>query len=205
MTQAWHIVQEMLDALSLGLSRLAAFFGTQKHLHTDRFATTHEVKHLAHNTSYGLVLGLDRFGRLLTVAATKTRPHLGHLAIFGPTGSGKTTREEEQLRRWQGSAIVNDPKFQLSHSTAELRRKFGKVYFFSPSEGTGDSYDPLDGIESERKLYSLAKQKPRQHILDAYAELSRLTRGSMVPVHHAVIQCIVSRSRISYSQLFSHF
>jgi type IV secretion system protein VirD4 len=103
------------------------------------------------------LLGLDRFGRLLTVEATKERPHLGHLAIFGPTGSGKTTREEEQLRRWRGSAIVNDPKFQLSHSTAEVRRQCGKVYFFSPSEGTGDTYDPLDGIESERKIYSLAK------------------------------------------------
>src|SRR5262245_42408680 len=48
--------------------------------------------------SYGLVLGLDRFGRLLTVEVTKDRPHLGHLAGFGPTGSGQTTREEEQLR-----------------------------------------------------------------------------------------------------------
>jgi type IV secretion system protein VirD4 len=34
---------------------------------------------------------------------------------------------------------------------------FGKVYFFSPSEGAGDTYDPLEGIESERKIYSLAK------------------------------------------------
>jgi type IV secretory pathway TraG/TraD family ATPase VirD4 len=157
MTQVWRILQEMLDSVSLWLSRLAALLWPQKHLHTDRFATDHEVKSLSHTSSYGLVLGLDRFGRLLTVEATKERPHLGHLAIFGPTGSGKTTREEEQLHRWMGSAIVNDPKFQLSHSTADLRRKLGKVFLFSPSEGAGDTYDPLDGIESERKIYSLAK------------------------------------------------
>src|SRR5438105_15762389 len=115
MTHAWHIRQELLDALSFWLSRLVALLWPQKRLHKDRFATDREVKSLAHTTSYGLVLGLDRFGRLLSVEATKERPHLGHLAIFGPTGSGKTTREEEQLRKWKGSAIVNDPKFQLSN------------------------------------------------------------------------------------------
>jgi type IV secretory pathway TraG/TraD family ATPase VirD4 len=127
MTQAWHIIQQTLSDHSFWFSRLAALFGTQKHLHIDRFATAPEVKSLVHTTSYGLVLGVDGFGRLLTVEATKERPHLGHLAIFGPTGSGKTTREEEQLRRWRGSAIVNDPKFQLSNSTAKRREKFGKV------------------------------------------------------------------------------
>jgi type IV secretory pathway TraG/TraD family ATPase VirD4 len=152
MTQAWRMIQELLDCLSFWLTRLTALVGTQKHLHTDRFATAPEVKSLVHTTSYGLVLGVDRFGRLLTVEATKERPHLGHLAVFGPTGSGKTTREEEQLRRWRGSAIVNDPKFQLSDSTGEFRRKFGKVFFFSPSEGAGDTYDPLDGYNVPRKL-----------------------------------------------------
>jgi type IV secretory pathway TraG/TraD family ATPase VirD4 len=130
MTQTWHTLQQTLTDHSFWLSRLTALFRTHKHLHTDRFAADHEVKSLAHTTSYGLVLGIDRFGRLLTVEATKDRPHLGHLAIFGPTGSGKTTREEEQLRQWKGPAIVNDPKFQLSHSTAAIRKKFGKVYFF---------------------------------------------------------------------------
>jgi type IV secretory pathway TraG/TraD family ATPase VirD4 len=157
MRQAWQKLQQTLSDNSNWLSRLTALFGTQKHLHNDRFATDPEVKNLIHNASIGLVLGHDRFGRLLTVEATKKRPHLGHLAVFGPTGSGKTTREEEQLRRWMGSAIVNDPKFQLSNTTADDRKKFGKVFFFSPSEGAGDRYDPLDGIESERKIYNLAK------------------------------------------------
>ena len=157
MTQALQILQQTLSDHSFWLSRLAALFGTQKHLHTDRFAADHEVKRLAHETQNGLVLGIDRFGRQLTVQATKERPHLGHLAVFGPTGAGKTTRGEEQIRQWEGPIIVNDPKFQLSHSTAAIRKKFGKVYFFSPSEGTGDTYDPFDGIESERKIYSLAK------------------------------------------------
>ena len=94
MTQAWQITQELLDSSSFWLHRLAAWLWPQKHLYTDRFATAPELKHLAHKASYGLVLGLDRYGRMLTVEATKERPHLGHLAIFGPTGSGKTTREE---------------------------------------------------------------------------------------------------------------
>ena len=159
MTHAWRHLQELLDTISFWLNRVAGWcgLGTHKHLHTDRLATTDEVKNLLNHTSYGLVLGLDHFGRLLSVEATKERPHLGHLAIFGPTGSGKTTREEKQLRRWKGSAIVNDPKFQLSNSTAALRKTIGKVFFFSPSEGGGDRYDPLEGIESERKIYSLAK------------------------------------------------
>ena len=102
MTQTWRLLQELLDTISSGLSRLAALVWPNKHLHHDRFATNQEVKTLTHPASIGLVLGLDRFDRLLSVEATEKRPHLGHLAIFGPTGSGKTTREEEQLRRWKG-------------------------------------------------------------------------------------------------------
>jgi type IV secretory pathway TraG/TraD family ATPase VirD4 len=157
MTQAWKNLQQTLSDNSYWLSKLASMFGTHKHLHTDRFATAPEVKNLVHKKTNGLVLGLDRFGRLLTVEATKERPHLGHLAVFGPTGAGKTTRTEEQIRRWEGPIIVNDPKFQLSNATANFRKKLGPVFFFSPSEGKGDTYDPFDGIESERKIYSLAK------------------------------------------------
>jgi type IV secretory pathway TraG/TraD family ATPase VirD4 len=154
MTQAFRILQHIL---SLSWPWLAAWLWPQKHLHTDRFATDNEVKSLAHETSYGLVLGLDRFGHLLSVEATKNRPHLGHLAIFGPTGAGKTRREIEQLKRWKGPAIVNDPKGDLSDATAEIRKQFSEVKFFAPSEGAGDTYDPLDGIEEERKLFNLAK------------------------------------------------
>ena len=157
MTQAWKNLQQTLSDYSFWPNRLAALLWPQKHLHTDRFATGPEVKKLVPKRTNGLVLGIDRFGRLLTVEATKERPHLGHLAVFGPTGAGKTTRGEEQIRRWEGPIIVNDPKFQLSHSTAEFRRKSGKVFLFSPSEGMGDTYDPFEGIESERKIYSLAK------------------------------------------------
>jgi type IV secretory pathway TraG/TraD family ATPase VirD4 len=157
MTQAFHIAQRILSLSWLWLNRLPAWLWPQKHLHTDRFATDNEVKSLAHEISYGLVLGLNRSGHLLSVEATKKRPHLGHLAIFGPTGAGKTTREIEQLKQWKGSVIVNDPKCDLSETTAEIRKQFSDVYFFAPSEGAGDTYDPLDGIESERKLYSLAK------------------------------------------------
>src|SRR4029453_1299623 len=112
MTYVMHHFQELLDTLSFRLSLVASWFGfrARNNLHTDRFATKQEVKNLLQHSSYGLVLGLDTLDRLLCVEATAARPHLGHLAIFGPTGAGKTTREEEQLRRWKGSAIINDPK-----------------------------------------------------------------------------------------------
>jgi type IV secretion system protein VirD4 len=157
MIQTWQILQQTLSDHAFWFSRLTALFGTQKHLHTDRFATAPEVKNLVHKRSCGLVLGIDRFGRLLTVEATKERPHLGHLAVFGPTGAGKTTRGEEQVRRWKGPVIVNDPKYHLSKATEEFRKQSGRVYCFSPSEGKSHTYDPLEGIESERKIYSLAK------------------------------------------------
>src|SRR5215471_19394462 len=136
MTQPWKTIRQTLADNASWFSWIRALFGTQKHLHTDRFATDPEVKRLVHTKPCGLVLGVDRFGRLLTVQATKQRPHLGHLAVFGPTGAGKTTRGEEQIRRWGGPIIVNDPKFQLSSATAADRKKMGKVFFFSPSEGT---------------------------------------------------------------------
>jgi type IV secretory pathway TraG/TraD family ATPase VirD4 len=154
MTQAFRIVQHIL---SRSWSWLAAWLWPQKHLYTDRFANDQEVQRLSRHTSFGLVLGLDSRGQLLSVEATPERPHLGHLAIFGPTGAGKTTREIEQLKEWKGWAIVNDPKCDLSDATAEIRAKYGPVFFFAPSEGKGHTYDPLDGIEEERKLYNLAK------------------------------------------------
>jgi type IV secretory pathway TraG/TraD family ATPase VirD4 len=157
MTQAFRIFQLIFDLSSVWLGRVAAWLWPQTHLHTDRFATDQEVKRLAGDTSRGLVLGLDRHGHMLSVEATKDRPHLGHLAIFGPTGAGKTRREIEQLKRWKGPAIVNDPKRDLSDATAEIRKQFSTILFFAPSERAGHTYDPLDGIESERKLYSLAK------------------------------------------------
>jgi hypothetical protein len=75
MTQVWQILQQTLSDNAFWLNRLAALLWRQKHLHTDRFAADHEVKSLAHQTSYGLVLGLDRFGRLLMLRQRKS----GHI------------------------------------------------------------------------------------------------------------------------------
>jgi type IV secretory pathway TraG/TraD family ATPase VirD4 len=157
MTPAFRILRHIFSLGWLSLNRLADWLWPQKHLYTDRFATDQEVSSLATDTSLGLVLGLDSRWPLLSVEATAERPHLGHLAIFGPTGAGKTRREIEQLKRWKGSVIVNNPKCDLSDATAEFREQFSQMRFFAPSEGVGDTYDPLDGIDSERKLYSLAK------------------------------------------------
>jgi type IV secretory pathway TraG/TraD family ATPase VirD4 len=157
MTQAFGIFQHINSMSVVWLHRLAALLWPQKHLYTDRFATRAEIHTLAHETSYGLVLGVDASGQTLSVEATEKRLHLEHLAIFGPTGSGKTRREIRQLKKWKGSVIVNDPKCDLSNETADIRKRFSRVLFFAPSEGKGNTYDPLDGIESERKIFSLAK------------------------------------------------
>jgi type IV secretory pathway TraG/TraD family ATPase VirD4 len=157
MTQTFRFLQRFFSACSIWFSRLRALFPSQKHLYTDRLATKDEMQSLAYETSYGLVLGVDNSGRMLSVEASKERPHLEHLAVFGPTGAGKTRREIRQLKKWKGSVIVNDPKCDLSNATAHIRKKFSTVFYFAPSEGKGHTYDPLDGIESERKIFSLAK------------------------------------------------
>jgi type IV secretory pathway TraG/TraD family ATPase VirD4 len=157
MTQVFRIVPVILSCGAYWLSRLVALLWPQKHLYTDRFATKSEMQTLTHETSYGLVLGVDNAGRTLSVHASKKRPLLEHLAVFGPTGSGKTTREVRQLKTWKGSVIVNDPKCDLSNATADIRKAFSTVFFFAPSEGKGNTYDPFDGIDSERKLFNLAK------------------------------------------------
>lgn len=157
MKPALRMIGHFLSVSWQWANRLAAWLWPHHHLYTGRFATDPEVKRLESEAPLGLVLGLDRFGHVLMAHATPERPHLGHLAVFGPTGAGKTSREIEQLKRWKGSAIVNDPKGDLSDATAEFRKQFSTVLCFAPSEGKGDTYDPFDGIESERKLYSLAK------------------------------------------------
>lgn len=148
-------MKNVLYQVTVFLQKL--FTSQSKHLHTARWAHDYELQSLSHETPKGLLIGIDRFGRTLSVEATEEKPDLGNLAIFGSTGTGKTTRELRQLREWQGSLIVNDIKGDLSHETAAIRRKYSKVFFFAPSEGAGDCYDPLDGISSERKLYDLAK------------------------------------------------
>ena len=103
MTQAFGIFQHINSMSVVWLHRLVALLWPQKHLYTDRFATRAEIQTLARETSYGLVLGVDASGQTLSVEATDKRPHLEHLAIFGPTGSGKTRREIRQLKKWKGS------------------------------------------------------------------------------------------------------
>ncbi len=128
------------------------------HLHNARFARDYELVSLSHDKPHnsGLLLGVDRFNRVLSVESTEARQELGHLGIFGPSRSGKTIREEQQLRQWKYSIIVNDIKHELSDKTAEIRAKYGPVFFLDPSGGVGHQYDPLDGVYNERQLYKLA-------------------------------------------------
>ena len=65
MTQAYRIVRHILTKSLFWLNLLVALLWPQKNLYTDRFATEPEVQSLAHNTANGLVLGVDRFGRVI--------------------------------------------------------------------------------------------------------------------------------------------
>jgi type IV secretory pathway TraG/TraD family ATPase VirD4 len=152
MTQAFGIFQHINSMSVIWLHRLAALLWPQKHLYTDRFATRAEIQTLAHETSYGLVLGVDASGQTLSVEATEKRLHLEHLAIFGPTGSGKTRREIRQLKKWKGSVIVNDPKCDLSNETADFRKRFSRV--------SAISGDLLSAVISIRYILGFRKDNP---------------------------------------------
>src|SRR5687768_16255186 len=109
-----------------------------KSLHNDRFAYDYELRPISNVHPKALLLGVDRFGRTLSIEETEATPYLGHLAVFGPTGSGKTVREVEQIKAWDGPIIINDIKFDLSEKTAEARAKKGPVYFLQPADGVGN-------------------------------------------------------------------
>ena len=59
--------------LSILQSRFASHFASEKSLGTERFALPHEVADLSFEKphDYGLILGVDQFGRTLQITPTK--------------------------------------------------------------------------------------------------------------------------------------
>ena len=143
--------------LSLLQSRLASHFASEKAFGNERFALAHEVAHLSSEKphDYGLILGVDPFGRLLQITATKNRPNLGNVLKVAPSQGGKSTDFKKQLRHFKGSVIANDIKWELSRDTADIRAEFSDIYYINPL-GNGNKFNPLSGKTSEDDLYAVA-------------------------------------------------
>jgi type IV secretion system protein VirD4 len=87
-----------------------------------------------------------------------------HLLTVAPTRTGKgTTQIIPNLLRYQGSAVVLDPKGELAAATAAWRQKhIGPVYLLNPfdlppHEFPPAAYNPLDHVHNERDATKLAE------------------------------------------------
>jgi type IV secretion system protein VirD4 len=154
------MLNRVIHTIALFWSRLSEFFPNEKPLHPASFPKLHELKSLIAHTFEGdsFLNGIGSFNTLLRIKPKdKTRPELGNILDFGTTGAGKTTYIITQLLNWEGNAIVNDIKWQISKETAGFRSKLGKVFFLDVT-GYGHQFDPFRGRETEDKLYAMAKQ-----------------------------------------------
>jgi type IV secretion system protein VirD4 len=137
------------------------FVGLETSLHKARFARRHELAdlygHSADHTS--LILGVNHWyaflRRFVLVRPTRTRKALGNLLVVAPTQIGKSLLATAQLLSWKQSVIVNDIKGELFQATAGYRSTLGKVFVIDPT-GIGNCYDPLEGKDTEDKLFSAA-------------------------------------------------
>jgi type IV secretion system protein VirD4 len=103
-----------------------------------------------------LMLGEDGTGLPLHAA------YPGHLLTVAGTGQGKSaTQIVANLRRYQGSTVVLDPKGELFDLTATERARFGPVYrlapFARPGEMKSDCYNPLDELGDARERAARAR------------------------------------------------
>ena len=94
-----------------------------------RWATPREVAHGGLSTQHGVVVG--------QVAGTiYCDDGPTHLALFGPTRSGKGHFHLKPTLRWfwrKGSALITDPKNGENYlATAADRRQYGRVEVFAP-------------------------------------------------------------------------
>lgn len=151
--------KHLLYRLSLLLSQTQALFARQEALYTARFALPHELSPLLSPTldhPTALLLGESRFDHVLRVVPTLKRPELGNLLVTSRTRGGKGLLATSQLLTWKHSVVVNDIKGELFARTAGYRHTLGEVFVLDPT-GIGHRFDPLEGRQTEDKLYSSAK------------------------------------------------
>jgi type IV secretion system protein VirD4 len=145
-------------SLNLWQSRISHFLSTERYLHAERFALPHELASFSSEKpdNFGLLLGIDDYGRYLQMTTSNKRKRLGNVLKVAPTGGGKSTDFKHQLIYWKGSAIVNDIKGELYADTADYRREFSDVYSID-LQGGGNKFDPLMGKHTEDDFYAVAK------------------------------------------------
>src|SRR5687768_13968111 len=93
--------------LSVFNSRISQFFSSAHTLHPERFSLPHEHASFSVDTpsNYGLLLGIDEFGRYLQITTNKDRKQLGNVLRVMPTQRGKSTTFKHEAVHWKGSFI----------------------------------------------------------------------------------------------------
>jgi type IV secretory pathway TraG/TraD family ATPase VirD4 len=78
-----------------------------------------------------IVAGLTRDERRIVEFKQKIRPHC---AIFGGSGSLKSTQIDSTLGTWPGAAVVWDPTFEHIFVSGPMRLRYGPVYTWNPTQ-----------------------------------------------------------------------
>jgi type IV secretory pathway TraG/TraD family ATPase VirD4 len=147
--------------LAILKSKLTHFLSAHNHLHEAAFARLDQIAHLLSTIDTAgdsLLIGKTATGNhVLSVHPTPKRPKLGNTLVVVPTQGGKSLLAISQLLTWKYSVIVNDIKGELTRYTSGWRNTFSTVYVLDPT-GRGNRFNPLDGLTTEDKFYSLATQ-----------------------------------------------
>lgn len=87
-----------------------------------------------------------------------------HTLVIGPTGSGKSNLETQNLiRRWQRSALVTEAtgsggRADLFCRTAGFRKHMGhEIYYFNPDDLRSHRINPLEHIQTHRDVRRTAE------------------------------------------------
>jgi type IV secretory pathway TraG/TraD family ATPase VirD4 len=152
-----------LYQIHIFFSRLAAFFASQKHLFSARYAMLHELAGMSilkddiTKKMPAIFLAVGEFDQVLAVVPRETQQELANVLLEGKTRIGKGLNIEFNSLTWPYPFIANDIKKELWPRTAGWREKRlrGKSYMFDP-RGNGHRFDPLEGMKTEFELKSAA-------------------------------------------------
>jgi type IV secretory pathway TraG/TraD family ATPase VirD4 len=154
---------QWLWRVSIVFSRIAAFFSSQTHLFSARYALLHElVDRSIHKAAItkkmpAIFLARGEFDQILAVRPRETQQELAHILLEGKTRIGKGLNIVFNSLTWPFPYIANDIKKELWWATAGFREKGlgGKSLMFDP-RGNGCKFDPIEGMTSEFDLKSAA-------------------------------------------------
>src|SRR3954469_9019323 len=141
-------------------NRLTAAFAHEQHLHNAQFANPHKLKDIVSFilSEMSLLLAEGPYNHILRVGP-ETRKELGNVLAVAPPRGGKGLFGIAQILDWPYSLVINDIKGDLFLQTAGYRAAMSadaRVYVIDPT-GIGNSFNPLQGRETEDDLYDSAK------------------------------------------------